>query len=351
MPSAPDRSFAAPAPERAYARRVGLAGLILGGLFVAALSAGRVSVGVADIWAALLNLPAAQFSSLLGANPGADVVAQIRLPRVLVAMLIGAALAVSGLASQVALRNPLAAPDVLGVSAGAALGACIAILTGRFPPVFAAFAGGLAVAFFVDAAARRISARSGRDPVLLLILIGVSIGALCAAGITLTKWWADPFSKGPTLSFWLAGGLGAAGWRELAWLAFPLAIASTMLVWLRGKLPILELGDEVAATAGANVTTLRRTALVAIALATAATVAVGGLLGWLALIVPHLARALSPRGVAQPWALAALIGAGLMLAVDTLCRSVADVELPPGVVLAVLGVPGFLWVLLRGARL
>ena len=121
-------------------------------------------------------------------------------------------------------------------------------------------------------------------------------------------------------------------------------------LWLKQKLPILELGDEVASTSGANVTALRRLALVAISLATAATVAVGGLLGWLALIVPHLARALSPRGVAQPWALSALLGAALMLAVDTLCRSVADVELPPGVVLAVLGVPGFLWVLLRGAR-
>ena len=328
-----------------YASRVWLAAAVLAAFFVAALASGRVPVSLADVFSALASL--AQPHATISA---ADVVAQLRLPRALVAMLIGAALAVSGLCSQVALRNPLAAPDVLGVSAGAALGACVAMLTGSFPPVLAAFGGGLAVAFLVDAAARTVGARSGRDPVLVLILIGVSVGALCAAGITLTKWWADPFSKGPTLSFWLAGGLGNAGWREVGWLAAPLAIAFALLLWLRKKLPILELGDEVAATAGANVTALRRLALMAISLATAATVAVGGLLGWLALIVPHLARALSPRGVGQPWALSALLGAALMLAVDTLCRSVSDVELPPGVVLSVLGVPGFLWVLFRGAK-
>ncbi len=333
-------------PSRAYPARVGIVALAVAGIFVLSLAVGRVQIPFWEVIVALINLPTAHFS---GAS-SADVVSQLRLPRALVALLIGAALASAGLCSQIALRNPLAAPDVLGVSAGAALGACIAILSGTFPPIFAAFAGGLAVAFVVDAAARRVSARSGRDPVLVIILIGVSVGAFCAAGITLTKWWADPFSRGPSLTFWLAGGLGNAGWREVGLLLAPLAIALAILLWLRKKLPILTLGDEVAATSGANVATLRRTALVAISLATAATVAVGGLLGWLALIVPHLARALSPRGVAEPWALSALIGAGLMLAVDTLCRSVADVELPPGVVLAVLGVPGFLWVLLRGAR-
>ncbi len=336
-----------PPLQRAYTARVGVAGLTLALLFVIALASGRVPVAISDVFSAL--------SGLVQPHPAgfstADVVAQLRVPRALVAMLIGAALAVSGLCSQVALRNPLAAPDVLGVSAGAALGACIAILTGSFPPVLAAFVGGMAIALLVDTAARHVGARSGRDPVLVLILIGVSVGALCAAGITLTKWWADPFSKGPTLTFWLAGGLGNAGWREVGLLLVPLALALGLLLWLKQKLPILELGDEVAASAGANVTALRRLALVAISLATAATVAVGGLLGWLALIVPHLARALSPPGVAQPWALSALLGAALMLAVDTLCRSVSDVELPPGVVLAVLGVPGFLWVLLRRARL
>jgi iron complex transport system permease protein len=332
--------------SRAYALRAGGVGLFLLLLFVWALAIGRVPIPFSDVISALVTLPSAHFS----AASAADVVTQLRLPRALAAALIGAALAVSGLCSQVALRNPLAAPDVLGVSSGAALGACIAILTGSFPPVFAAFLGGLAVALLVDAAARRVSRRAGRDPVLIIILIGVSAGAFCAAGITLTKWWADPFSKGPSLTFWLAGGLGNVGWREVGLLIAPLAISLGLLLWLRKKLPILELGDEVALTSGAQVNTLRRLALVAISLATAATVAVGGLLGWLALIVPHLARALSPRGVAQPWALAALIGAALMLAVDTLCRSVADVELPPGVVLAVLGVPGFLWVLMRGAR-
>lgn len=332
--------------SRAYALRAGGVGLAVFVLFVAALAMGRVPIPFSDVISALVALPSAHFS---GAS-AADVVTQLRLPRALAAALIGAALAVSGLCSQVALRNPLAAPDVLGVSSGAALGACIAILTGSFPPVFAAFLGGLAVALLVDASARRVSRHAGRDPVLIIILIGVSVGAFCAAGITLTKWWADPFSKGPSLTFWLAGGLGNVGWREVGLLIAPLAISLGFLLWIRKKLPILELGDEVAQTSGASVNSLRRMALVAISLATAATVAVGGLLGWLALIVPHLARAVSPRGVAQPWALTALLGAALMLAVDTLCRSIADVELPPGVVLAVLGVPGFLWVLMRGAR-
>ena len=342
MFSAGNRSL----PSRAYAQRVFATALALAVLLMVALASGRVSVSIPDVFSALAGLAKPHPAGI----SAADVVSQLRLPRALVAMLIGAALAASGLCSQVALRNPLAAPDVLGVSAGAALGACIAILTGGFSPMLAAFAGGLAVALLVDAAARHVGSRSGRDPVLVLILIGVSVGALCAAGITLTKWWADPFSKGPTLTFWLAGGLGNAGWREVGVLLAPLALALGILLWLKQKFPILELGDEVAATAGANVSALRRLALVAIALATAATVAVGGLLGWLALIVPHLARALSPRGVAQPWALSALLGAVLMLAVDTVCRSVSDVELPPGVVLAVLGVPGFLWVLLRGVR-
>ncbi len=307
-----------------------------------ALASGRVAVPVVGL-----------FQWMMGANveaiSGFDVLTAVRLPRVLAAALIGAALSLAGLASQIALRNPLASPDLLGVSAGAGLAACAALVLGLSGAAVSmlAFAGGIAATALTALLLVGIQREAARDPVLPAILIGLAVSSFCAAGIAALKWWADPLSKLPAITFWLLGGLSSVTWADVTALALSFVVGVGMLYQVRWRLGVLELGDDVAHTVGAEVSTLRWTALIAATLLTATTVAVAGLLGWLALIVPHAARRLLPQSAIRPWLLTALLGAALMVLVDTLCRSMADTELPPGVVLALIGVPAFLWVLRR----
>jgi iron complex transport system permease protein len=277
---------------------------------------------------------------------------EIRLPRVLGAALLGGSLAVVGLASQVALRNPLASPDVLGVSAGAALGGSVALAFGGGLIVvsFAALAAGLAATAVVTTLSVTLSHNAQRDPVLVAILIGMALSSFCAAGLAAVKWLADPSGKLPAITYWLLGSLAAFGWRELVLLLFASAVSGALLWSIRQRIGVLALGDDVAQSVGASVSPLRWRALVACAIISAASVAVAGLIPWIALLVPHAARLVS--GTVRPWALSGLLGATLLVVVDTLCRSVSEVELPPGVVLAFVGVPVFVWLIgrARGAK-
>jgi iron complex transport system permease protein len=321
-----------------------LSALALVAIVLWALASGRVSVPLAGWQQWLMGVSPK-------AIPGFDVVAEVRLPRVLGAALIGAALSLAGLASQIALRNPLASPDLLGVSAGAGLAACVGLVLGLSGAIVSvmAFLGGIGATALTALLLAGIGRTAPRDPLLPAILIGLAVSSFCAAGIAALKWWADPMSKLPAITFWLLGGLSSVSWADVAALALSFVAGLAMLYHVRWRLGVLELGDDVAHTVGAQVSTLRWTALVAATLLTATTVAVAGLLGWLALIVPHAARRLLPQSAGRPWLLTGLLGAALMVLVDTLCRSMADTELPPGVVLALVGVPTFLWILRRTA--
>lgn len=273
----------------------------------------------------------------------------IRLPRVLAAVLIGAVLSAAGAAYQAMFRNPLVSPDILGVSAGAGLGASLGLFLG-LPMLLVqgiAFAGGLGAVGLVCLVAALVRRH---DPVLVLVLAGVAVSALLGAGISLLKLLADPYTQLPSITFWLLGGLNAVVIDDLKVTA-PLLLAGLLpLVLLRWRVNLLGLGDEEASALGVAVTPLRWTLIAAATLCTAAAVSLAGIIGWVGLVVPHIARLLVGADFRRLLPASLLLGASFLLAADTLARTLAPIELPLGILTAFVGVPCFLLVLARSER-
>lgn len=315
----------------------------IAGLAVALLVAAVVAIGVgsypigprelAGLLRSALGLGASEVSAQAEA-----VLWQVRMPRVLCAALAGAALAMSGAGMQSAFRNPLAAPDLLGVSAGAALGAVIGMFSG-WPALgiqAAAFGGGLGAVALVWLAARLLPAI---DRTLTLILAGVAVGSLLSAGVALIKYLADPYGQLPAITFWLLGSFSAVGPTDAWIVGASTAVSALVLVLLRWRVDLLLLGDEEAHTSGVHPARLRAVVIVACTLAASGAVAVAGVIGWIGLVVPHLARLLVGAAFARLLPAAMIAGATLMLVVDTLSRGVSEIEIPPGVLMAVIGAP------------
>lgn len=280
-------------------------------------------------------------------TPGEIVFLRVRLPRVAADMLVGAALAGAGAAYQTLFRNPLVSPDILGVATGAGLGAAAGILLSL--PVIGiqalAFAGGLATVAMVYAIA---TALRGRDRTLVLVLSGVVVGALAGACISLTKILADPYDQLPAITFWLLGSLAGVKLADLAVAAPLVAVGVVPLVLLRWRVGVLSLGDDEARSLGVDVGRLRPVVITAATLMTASVVAISGVIGWIGLMMPHIARMVAGPNFARLLPAAMLMGAAFMLAVDTLARTLARVETPIGILTAVVGAPFFLWLLARG---
>jgi len=315
-------------------------------LVLAALAVGAYPVSPSTLAAIVL----AKLRGLPDANAAATtVIFAIRGPRILGAMLVGAALASAGAAYQGLFRNPLVSPDILGVSSGAALGAVIGIFLAL--PVVAieatAFAGGLVAVLAVYGVAAAIR---GRDPVLVLVLSGVVIGALMGSGVALLKYLADPENQLPAITFWLLGSLAAFNRSDLLGIGAPVAIALLPLILLRWQLDVMTLGDEEASALGVRVRLVRGSVVAAATLMTAAAVSVSGIVGWVGLVVPHIARLIVGPSFARLLPTAAILGAGYLLLVDTVARTLGTIELPLGVLTAVIGTPVFLLLLARGRR-
>jgi iron complex transport system permease protein len=341
-------AFACPVPAPAGAARarrlwllVATALLLVSAL---ALAVGKFALAPSELWASLW----ARLSGTEPALPAAAeaVIWQVRAPRVLAAALVGAALAAAGAAYQSMFRNPLVSPDILGVSAGCGLGASLAILLGL--PIAmvsgSAFVGGLLAVVVVMLAARRVGAQ---DPVLVLVLAGVAVGALLGAGISLVKLLADPNVQLPAITFWLLGGLSAVTPADLGF-AGPWLLAGAGVLWLaRWRINLLSLPDDEAAALGLRVPRLRAAVVVGATLMTAAAVSMAGIVGWVGLVVPHVARLLVGPEFSRLLPLAMALGAGFVMAADTLARSLAAIELPLSVLTAMVGVPFFLWLLGR----
>lgn len=312
-----------------------------------ALNVGRTSVPVAAVLPALLQ------GIGLG-DHGVDartltVVWQIRLPRVIAGALIGASLGAAGAAYQALFRNPLAAPDLLGVSAGASVGAILAILLSL--PIIAihvfAFGGGLvavAIVLLVAAAAR------ASDPVLTLVLAGVAVGALLGAAIAILKVLADPYNQLPAIVFWLLGSLTGATLADAALAAPPICVALVALWLLRWRINVLSLGDEEARTLGVEPRRIRLVVIAAATLMTAVAVSIAGIVGWVGLLVPHVARMLVGPDFRRLLPASAAGGAAFLVLVDALARGAATIEIPLGVLTALVGAPFFLWLLRQSGR-
>jgi iron complex transport system permease protein len=324
---------------------------------VAALSLGPMRIGPLDVLAALghrLGLPVEEVAPRHEA-----VLFAIRLPRVLLSLAVGAALAAAGAAMQGLFRNPLADPGLIGVSSGGALAAVATIVLGDkvlhlmdagarpWALPVAAFAGSLAATALVH----RFGLRDGRASIATILLAGVAINAICGAGIGLLTFLADE-QQLRSLVFWTMGSLGATTWTALP-LALPLiVIPAVALMASTRALDAFALGEREAGHLGVDVERLKRRLLVLVALCTGAAVSVCGIIGFVGLVVPHLLRLVCGPGHRLVLPGAALLGGALLTAADLAARLLlAPAELPIGVVTALAGGPFFLWLLVRRLRL
>lgn len=272
----------------------------------------------------------------------------IRLPRVLSAVLIGASLSVAGSAYQGMFRNPLVSSDILGVSSGASLGAALAILGGASGWVIqlSAFAGGVAAV----AAAYLISRRSAHSHTLSLVLTGSMIMSLCNAGVTMIKYVADPDDVLQQITFWLMGSLTKTDLEALGWSLPPMLAGLALIFLFRWRINLATLDEEEARSLGLNVRRFRLLLIAASTLLSAAAVCLGGLIGWVGLMIPHLARALVGADYRRLIPASAMLGGIYLLLMDDLARSILSMELPLGVVTSIMGAPFFIFLILKKRR-
>jgi iron complex transport system permease protein len=272
------------------------------------------------------------------------VVIQIRLPRILAALMVGAALSASGAAYQGVFRTPMVSPDILGVAAGCGFGAGLAILFGLGPVGIqtSSFTFGL-LAVTVTSLIAVWRGKRG-DTALTMVLIGIFVGAVFSALLSLLKFLADPANTLPAITFWLMGSLASITTRDLQAAALPI-VAGLGLVWaLRWRLDVLTFGDEEARALGVDVRRTRFVLVVAATLMTAAAVAISGIIALVGLIVPHIARLMVGPSHKILLPVSTMLGAAFLLLVDDLARSLSA-ELPLGVLTSLIGAPGFLYLL------
>ena len=333
------------------ARARGLAVLLVGLLIVVSLA----SLG----WGATDTSLSGVLRDLLAGRPISQqdsiVMLQIRLPRLVTGILVGAALAMSGAIMQGLFRNPLADPGLVGVSAGASLGAVAAIvLGGALPASMAAIFGWYLtpVAAFVGSwlctiLLYRIATRRGRTSVATMLLAGIALAAMIGAVTGIIIYKAND-AQLRDLTFWGLGSLGGASWPKVTAAAPVILLALLVAPWLARGLNGLALGEAAAAHVGIRVQRVKNAAILTVAGAVGASVAISGGIGFVGIVVPHLLRLVS--GPDHRWLLvnSGLLGASLLLLADMISRSVvAPAELPIGIITAVIGGPFFMWVLLR----
>ena len=314
-------------------------GLFAVGVLVA-FTVGRYPVTLAEFIEVLVSRLGGRDATV---SPAVEnVVLLVRGPRVIAAALVGAALAVAGTAFQGIFLNPLVSPDILGASSGAALGAVLGIYFGVIGIEALAFAGGLVAvaAVYVIGSLLR-----SRDPILVLVLTGVVVGALLGAGVGLVKYLADPYNQLPAMTFWLLGSLAATTVSDLVPLAGAVAVGTVVLIALRWRLNVMSLPEDEARALGLATGPFRIAIIAAATLVTSASVATSGVVGWVGLVVPHLARALVGPDFPRLVPTAALLGGGYLLFIDTIARTAAPVEIPLGILTAVIGTPFFIWLL------
>ena len=309
------------------------------GIFFATLLMGRYGGGVGDALRALFSTDTSDVLHSL--------ILRVRLPRALAALLVGANLAAAGAVLQGLFRNPLVDARILGVSSGAAFGASLAILLSG--SALAVQTGAFAFALLAMACVLAIGWRMGAAP-LVLRLVGIAVSALFDSLLGLVKVVADPLSKLPSITYWLLGGLSGASWSTLAPLAALSVLGLGFLVLVRWRLNLLTLGDDEAASLGVRVRPLRAAMVVAASVLIAASVSQAGMIGWIGLVVPHVARAWVGPDHARLLPASAALGAAILLALDTVARTALPSEIPLGILTGLLGVPAFLFLLVGYLR-
>jgi len=314
--------------------------LLPAGVFLAALFLGRYGIRIGDTVRVLLGLdgPSDVFRSLI---------LRVRLPRVLAAACVGANLAVVGAGFQGLFRNPLVDSRILGVSSGAAFGAALALLLTHegIAVQMSAFAFAMAAIGLV----MLIGFRFGSST-LVLVIGGILVGALFNSLLGLIKYVADPLSTLPTITYWLLGGLNATQWADLPALLATSVVGLSFFFVLRWRLNVLTVSDAEATALGLRVRFLRGAFVVVGALMVAASVSMAGTIGWIGLVVPHVARALTGPDYRIVVPASAALGAGTVIVLDTVARTALPTEIPLGILTGLIGVPAFFLLLVRFLR-
>ena len=304
-------------------------------LFLVSFSIGYYDISSFDV----LKIIISRFFTLpVSWSPEMEIIVwNIRFPRIIAAMLVGSALSIAGAAYQGMLKNPLAAPDILGVSQGAGFGAALAIVMGfgAYATQAMAFAFGLAVVGI----AYLLSSRIRYGQTLSLILAGALLGTLCSSGITMLKYLADSSDTLPAITYWLMGSLAAVDFSDLKIAFIPILFGSLVLLLLRWRINALTVEEEESQSIGIDVRKLRLIVIIAATLISAAAVCVGGIIGWVGLIVPHVVRKFTGPEYSKLLPACFFGGACFLLAVDNLARSLSGMEIPLGVLTSLVGAP------------
>lgn len=285
--------------------------------------------------------------TLLGGGNAQEkaVVLKIRLPRIIAATLIGAGLALAGQTMQMIFRNPLVSPDVLGTSTAAGFGASISLLLGlsTLAVTVNAFIFGVASVVLVWAIGSRVKG----EQTMGLILIGMVVSSLFSAGTSFIKLIADPNNILPAITYFLMGSLAGCSFQDLQIIAVPMTISFATLLLVSWKLNMLSLSEDEARSLGVNTRLLRSVAIGASTLMTASAVAVSGQIGWVGLIVPHMARRITGSNATYSLPASMLFGATFLIIVDNVSRTATTAEIPIGILTAFIGAPFFLYLILK----
>ena len=306
-------------------------------LFFISMCFGRYGVKISDVFRFFTGQSVPELSS--------RVLTNLRIPRTIVAALVGIALSVSGVIYQGVFNNKLVSPDLLGVSSGSSVGACFAILIGASSVIVSlfSFALGFATVCVTVFVARLFGNRNN----VVLLLSGIAIGGLMSSGVGLMKYLADDDSKLSEMTYWLLGDVSASTYREVFVLLPIVAVCSAVALLLGWKLNILSFGEKEARSLGVKYKVTVFVLIICATLLTAGAVAVSGTIGWVGLVIPNLVRLFvgSDNRKILPFSMA--FGASFMMIVDTLCRTLAPNEIPLGVVTGIIGTPVFLYAIFK----
>lgn len=312
-------------------------------LFFISFMVGRYPIGPIEVIKTILS---PIFPQLAVSNTLTTIVYEVRLPRILAAIIVGACLAIAGAAFQGIFKNPLVSSDLLGVSNGAGFGAALGIIISGadfIVQIFAFVFGIISVSITYV-----ISKAYKAGGILVLVLSGVAISAFFNSLISGAKFVADPDDKLPEIVYWLMGSIANVTMQEIIMILIPLAIGFIILFTLRWRINLLAMGDEEAQSLGVNPSRVRLLVIAGATLLTSAAVSISGIVGWIGLIIPHMARMIvgPDNKILLPASLS--LGASFLLIMDNLSRTLITIEIPIGILTAIVGVPLFLYLLRRG---
>ena len=313
-------------------------------LFLLSFVVGRYGVPLGQVVRILLSgvLPLEQTWT----DNMAIAVLNVRLPRILLACLVGCGLSAAGTGYQTVFQNPMAAPDILGASSGACFGAALAIMTGQSAvmiTVFAFLASLLSVALVY-----LVGNHTRGNRVVNLLLAGIMVGSLFSACTSYIKLVADPTNQLPQITYWLMGSLSGTRMGTVRFAAVCMAVGLVPLLLLRWRMNLLTLSPDEARAMGVHTDRLRLAVILSSTVLTAAAVSVSGMIGWVGLVIPHLSRRIVGSDCRRLMPMSCLFGATFLLLVDNMARCLTATEIPIGILTAFVGAPFFIYLMVRG---